>query len=474
VTREVIQDHTDPPDVLGPSGTRRTARTLLSRLIVMTSGLVVGGLLAEGLLRAGIYFNVAHLRRPELYADDLADDDYWKLTFQWQRQYRHVPRADDRAGVGHSASWVDPDLGWAPPATPDNPLGAWMDNGAMPDPAVPSIVFYGDSFVQGATKRELAIPQQLEHDLPGRHVYNLGVGSYGIDQIFLRFKKTYRRFGHPTVLFGILTEDIDRAVLDVRTGPKPRFVLGADGQLVLTGVPVSSDPMTWFAANPPTIRSYVFALAIRQARLAAGTGERLGVQWKRREKEVVAAKIIEEAVREARSTDTPLIFVIFYGLAALQHPDWREVFLRQHFDALHAAFVDTRPLLMEASRREGVDVTAYYRRDTHHNREGNAIIAAGIADYVHAPARRGRVAAASGRGSPQRGSSPPAARSRAGASAPDCRASVPPRRHGTSGYTRRQRQTWACNGRPRARVSAVGLAGRDEPIPRTSLCRERL
>jgi len=356
----------------------------VSRLILLTSALIVGFLLAEGLLRAGIHFNVAHLRRPELYADDLADDDYWKLTLQWEPQYRHVPRTANRAGVGYSASWVDPELGWAPPATPENPLGAWMDKGAMPDPAVPSIVFYGDSFVQGATKMEFAVPQQLERYFPAQRVYNLGVGSYGIDQIFLRFKMTYRRFGHPTVLFGILTEDIDRAVLNVRTGPKPRFVFDGNGQLLLTGVPVASDPIMWFAANPPTIRSYLVALAVRQARLAAGTGERRGVQWKRPEKEALAAKIIEQTVREARSTGTSLVFVIFYGLAALQQPDWREAFLRQHFDALHAEFVDTRPVLLDASRRDGIDVTAYYRPDTHHNRQGNALIAAGIADYLRA------------------------------------------------------------------------------------------
>jgi hypothetical protein len=353
----------------------------MGRLIMMVSALVVGGLVAEGLLRMGIHFNVAHLRRPDLYADDLADDDYWKLTFRWLPQYRHVPRVDDRSGVGFSPSWVDPELGWAPPATPDNPLGAWMDKPAIPDRAVPAIVFYGDSFVQGATKMEFAVPQQLERLVAGRPVFNLGVGSYGIDQIFLRFQKTHRLFGHPMVLFGILTEDIDRDVLDVRTGPKPRFVVGENRQLVLTGIPLPRDPIAWFAANPPTIRSYFVALALRQARLAEGGG-RLGVQWKRAEKEAVAAKILEATVREARTTDTPLVFVIFYGLPALRRPNWREDFLKGQFNALHAPYIDTRPLLEDASRRDGIEVGAYYRRDTHHNREGNAVIAAGIADYL--------------------------------------------------------------------------------------------
>ena len=44
----------------------------------MAGALVVGGLLAEALLRAGIHFNVAHLRRPELYqqAEALVHADF--------------------------------------------------------------------------------------------------------------------------------------------------------------------------------------------------------------------------------------------------------------------------------------------------------------------------------------------------------------------------------------------------------------
>ena len=280
------------------SGPRRPAR-----LVGVTVGVVVGLLVAAGLLRIAIHFDLAHLRTPDLYADDLTDDDYWKLHYRWVPQYHHVPAA----GFSH------PLLGWAPPETPDNPLGAITAAPSVPDFGAPALLFYGDSFVRGETPMPARIPQQLGGYFPGVAVYNLGVGGYGIDQTFLRFEQSYRRFVRPIVLFGILTEDLDRAVLSVRSGQKPRFVVAGD-RLVLPSEPIAADQPTWLAAHPPEVWSYFLAMIVRRVRLIAG-GRRLGVQSKRAEKEAIATRILANVVSECRESGTPLVFVLFYGLA---------------------------------------------------------------------------------------------------------------------------------------------------------------
>ena len=65
-------------------------------------------------------------------------------------------------------------------------------------------------------------------------VYNFGVGAYGTDQAYLRFREDSPKVGTPLVTLGLITENINRIVnryrpfYFARTGytlPKPRFIL---------------------------------------------------------------------------------------------------------------------------------------------------------------------------------------------------------------------------------------------------------
>jgi hypothetical protein len=331
---------------------------------------VSGLLIAEGILRVAIALHVRALRLPELYADDLSEEDYFKLRRRWIKNNHMVERG-----------WSHPVLGWAPPATPENPLGA-----VTPPPyalgETGTILFFGDSFVFGATPFPHRIPQLLSEMIPERHVLNLGVGSYGVDQIYLRFRLALPHFEGPIVLFGILTQDLDRAVLTVRAGQKPRFV-PVGRRLTLTNLPIADDQPRWFVEHPPQVWSYLLRFARRQIALFRVGGDRLALPAKRREKEVIGARLLRKTVALCRARNVPLVFVLFYGQAELQSPSWRGPFFTTELDRLQADYVDTKPVLLAAAERDHVAVGSYYQPNSHPTRRGNLIIATAIADRLH-------------------------------------------------------------------------------------------
>jgi hypothetical protein len=335
--------------------------------VLLVSLFVLSPLCGEALIRAGILLDVSAFRRPELYADQFADDDYWKLHHEWIR-------TEGLPAVGS----VDTLLGWAPPRTPENPLGIIADTLYAVDPHGQSVLFYGDSFVEGVTPPGTQIPQRLARFLPGSSVYNYGVGGFGVDQIFLRFRSTHPLFHDPTIVFGILTEDLYRSVLSVRTGPKPFFVV-QDDTLSLQGVPVGRDPAEWLRQNPPQIRSYLLAFVTRKLRSLRG-GDR---EYRRSDIERVNALIIQEVVREARKHRLPLLFVSFYARWELQTSEWHELFLKEQFARWSVPFVDTKEVLLDAARRDSVDVSEYYYPvNGHLNERGNELVSHSIAEYI--------------------------------------------------------------------------------------------
>lgn len=332
---------------------------LIAASLVSSLGLV------EIALRALIGLGVPILRRPGLYADAQSEDEYWKLWHRWW-----TPAADaPRVGV------LDPDLGWAPALSPGDPLGvADHDCARLGKPN--AVLFYGDSFVAGTGSCEHSVPHELGERLPDHAVYNLGVGGYGVDQSYLRLVQTVDRVPASAVLFGILTVDLDRSVLSVRTGPKPYFAVDGD-RLVLHRLPPGIDVEEWYRRNPPRIPSYALALIRQQLRLAVAGRDWLAVRGRQAEKEQVNARILEEVVQAARDRRLPLLFVLFYSEPEVRRDGWREAFLKAQLGRLGAPYIDTKSLL-----RDGGDVSVYYAPDGHLNDGGNALVAAGIANAL--------------------------------------------------------------------------------------------
>jgi hypothetical protein len=349
----------------------KRARILATVTVVIATLLTL--LAAEGLLRLALFsdaFAVPALRQPWRYADSFLDEDYWKLASRF-----HTVEGALRAGRLH------PTLGWSPDVSADNPLGIYAEVVPPPSTLVRPVLVYGDSFVAGATPMRAKIPQLLEARSGGRPFLNLGVSGFGVDQIFLRFKETVDQFSQPAVVFGILTDDLNRSLMRYRMAPKPYFEREA-GRLVLRSYPVELSPEEFLERHPPRIRSYLWRLALFSLRdqiperiFERALGYDRAVEEIRELNRLILAKLREEARRRGLN----VYVVIFYGVHELQTPTWQERYLKQTLEELRLPYFDTRgPLAAAVASGRSTWQDLYYAHNNHPNEIGNGIIADGL------------------------------------------------------------------------------------------------
>lgn len=119
---------------------------------------------------------------------------------------------------------------------------------AYPDPdKYPSCLsLYGDSFTYGGGRRHEEVWGNFLSQLLKCRVANYGVGGYGTDQAYLRFRKNIDDKSQ-IVILGISPENILRNVNQYRMllyrhelqkfALKPRFIINSDGELELIPLP---------------------------------------------------------------------------------------------------------------------------------------------------------------------------------------------------------------------------------------------
>ena len=149
----------------------------------------------------------------------------------------------------------DPELGWTVRPNGSLPLyranaqgiRADVEYAPKPPPGVLRVAAFGDSFVHGTEVGNADTwPARLAALRPDLEVLNFGVGGYGVDQAFLRWRRDGRPFSPQVVLIGFMTEDVHRSVNRFRPfqaprhlepRAKPRFAL-REGRLVLLPNPL--------------------------------------------------------------------------------------------------------------------------------------------------------------------------------------------------------------------------------------------
>lgn len=353
---------------------KRLSRGLAVGLVVVTC---LGAL--EMLFRMAIYLNLSAFRDPGLYADWTADDDYWKLRHLWQKRV-----------TSPSPEVLDPILGWSPNRTSANPLGVVGVHPQQIQYDQPTVLFYGDSFVQGKGPWKERLPAKTQAALGTLPVYNLGVRGYGLDQIVLKFQQTHHHFKKPVLVFGILTVDLDRSLLKFRTGQKPQFV-SRQGELTLAGLPIASSPERWLGSNPPSIRSYFLAF-LRRRWQQRGARNELEVAYRREDKEKLNRQILDLVRSEANSRQLPLLVVLFYNQVELDYVGWRETFLKQYLDQQGMAYIDSKEILLQAIAQTHREAKQWYDVEGHLNAGGNELVGKAIAENLR---KRGLVASSS-------------------------------------------------------------------------------
>ena len=306
--------------------------------------------MAETFIRVAIALDVPLFKNPILYTDPYSDDEYWKLTYQW-----------DGGGLNGARH---PVLGWIPPITDENPLGLIANSPYKPDYGSDAILFFGNSFTAGTHQVPISqrVPQQVGRMLGfGATAYNFSVGGYGVDQIYLRMDEHMDSFERPYIVFGLLTiDDLDHVVLTGRPYPKPRFRL-ADGQLELTNVPIPIDPQADLDANKVQFSSYTSAMLTNFYRAIVGGDLRhKEVRYKRDEKVKLVRAIIEATVERCRQAKTPLLFVVYYTRFELTYQGWREVYIRELLTELSIPFVDVKELFLKVKHQNVKQASVSY------------------------------------------------------------------------------------------------------------------
>lgn len=312
------------------------------------------------------------LRQPKRFAEPLGDDDFWKLQVAFQGEHRLPERPH-------------PVLGWTGWFHADYEHWDAERVGARRP-----VLLYGDSFaacVPGARSFHEILNGDPEF-AQSHYLLNYGVAGYGVDQILLLLQHSIDRYENPIVVLSWMTFDLDRSVLTVRPGQKPRFQL-VDGDLVFEPTPILADPLEYHAAHPPSIDSYLYrgllysGLVPRPVR-AFLTGETRAI----RQKEELNERLLLAAFEELRGRGIGFVCLVFHphapGISTLDgEPDWRDRFLRRLLEREGVPHIWSKDLLPPAEPGAPFDAARFMiPNDGHPTTEFNELIAARIRAFV--------------------------------------------------------------------------------------------
>ena len=361
---------------------RTRLKTVFLNCCLAITSLVGAALVAELAFRAALFSGIPPMKRyrvPERYAY-VESDDYWKLHFMFDGKYK-PPKTPH------------PLLGWV--GDFDRQTYAHAEYARIGDKR--PVLLYGDSFASCAVDQKDCFQGILngDSDFSKKHfLLNYGVGGYGVDQIFLLYQKSVGQYKNPFVILSMLTDDLDRSILSVRTGQKP-FYRVVDNSLVLSGIPIDPSPESFFSRHRPRITSYLFQMFIHSDVFQAFVYSD-GPPWRmknyfraeplrtRDHIEQINRHIILEVIRDLRNRGLDFLFVIFHPQWALvSHDDWRDQFLVRLLDSNNVPYLSSKLILKQHAHRHQARIDDYYlARNEHPNGHQNRVIADELKAYL--------------------------------------------------------------------------------------------
>jgi len=234
------------------------------------------------------------------------------------------------------------------------------ESSCLADPSPSHNTPAADSFTFGIETNDTATwPYLLEARDPRLQVVNLGVGGYGIDQMYITLRETIADYAPDAVVVAFIGDDLRRAFLSFRDFKKPRFVLRGD-RLDLTNVPIG--PPADVLAELEMRRRWVdWSLAARFARGAfrqvAGLSPPRDGEPLRQGDRALVTRLFDEMRDLARQHRAEfLLTYLSYGegLFDASLPEEGEAYLREYGHQRGVATLDTRPFFTEVPRKEWV------------------------------------------------------------------------------------------------------------------------
>jgi lysophospholipase L1-like esterase len=242
--------------------------------------------------------------------------------------------------------------------------------------AAPAVVALGDSFTFGwGVDGKDAWPAVLDRALaPRAEVANAGVCGFGVDQMRLLLDELLERKPR-VVLLSVIADDLRRATrasFAVTGVPKPLFVLGDDGSLTLTHVPVPKLGPGDATSKVDAEGSHVI-WAIRDAWRRASVAlskdpEAQDERW------TLGHALIVDCAKAARAKGARLAVALVPTEGGLATGDGCRR-LMTGLEAEGIPFLDLYPAF-EARRAKDPGAKLFFAADPHPSEEGHAIIAA--------------------------------------------------------------------------------------------------
>lgn len=340
-------------------------RPFLPRLVV---SLLVAAALGEVLLRLAFRLpagTLPALQDAGLLASSSSEDAYWVLR---RRLSGTAGRAD-----------IHPQLGWTQTRlAPDNPLGLHATTREQLAGNGPHIYFFGDSFVHGMEFNTHPLPALLDQQLADFNVVNLGVRAYGVDQMYIKAQELGLPPDGGAVWVGILTWDLDRAVLTFMSGQRPRFRLEED-DLALTNVPLTQSNQAFIDDFRMPFRSWLWR-ALQQRWRGRGMD---GYDPKRVEKIALNRAILRDWSAWCRSAGVPMRVVLFRPQQDLARSTWRTEAIYAICKEFDIPLYDTADVLLPYLESVGSWGKELYEPDDfHHTDLANELIADWLAQLV--------------------------------------------------------------------------------------------
>jgi hypothetical protein len=205
-------------------------------------------------------------------------------------------------------------------------------------------------------------------------VLNYGVAGYGFDQIVLAFETQSERLGGHDALIGLLTTDLDRSVLSVRSGPKPFFT--EDQGMIELHTDHITDNKLYFEEHPVRPLSYLWTyLRINIPRhwnvWVRKTPWNCEVDQKERINKALFTRLAERC--DAHKVDCTIVLFHNPEQVGLE-PDWRSDLVHREAERVGLPLIDTRQAMLDAQAAG----TQVYGADRHPNATGNKVLAVAI------------------------------------------------------------------------------------------------
>jgi len=361
-------------------------KRVISNSIVLAISLIISFFVCEFLLRTVIFSDYFKNKiNIHYFANYYESDNAYRLLLRNQLKGREEEPIFPE---------FDPQVGWtAETVTKDNPLGIVTDKGYTIDEYKDkrTLLFFGDSFIEGLTDINYKIPQLLDKKLDGISVLNFGVAGYGFDQMYLRLHSVINLFDKPHIVIGLIYPDIDRCVFKVMHSAKPYFEVENDS-LVLKGVPIPANYGKWLRLYPITIKSYLFAGfkgIIRRILVSRFVKE----HWfefypsespkRKNEKKTICRLLIKKIKNECDAKGSKLTFILFPDRIDMIHKGWYEIFLKKTFTDLDVNYLDlTEPLKKYLDSNNLKWYSDLYRLRNHPDARENEVISGIIKNYL--------------------------------------------------------------------------------------------